>query len=114
MNRNIIVLSFLLLVSVFNGFAQQACDLMLVPEGNNLCILERHSYDFSVIKACRGNTVNYRAFSPTAISYEWTVVGGEYQLLDRFYFEQIYLDELHYLDGVCAWTENFTPPTEPY
>lgn len=80
MNRNIIVLSFLLLVSVFIGFAQQACDLMLVPEGNNLCILERHSYDFSVIKACRGNTVNYRAYSPSAISYEWTVVGGNYQL----------------------------------
>lgn len=80
MNRNIIVFFFLLLASVFNGLAQQACDLILVPEGNNLCILERNSYDFSVIKACRGNTVNYRAYSPSAISYEWTVVGGNYQL----------------------------------
>ncbi len=24
------------------------------------------------------------------------------------------IDELRILDGVCAWTENFTPPTQPY
>ena len=71
---------FLLLASVFNGFSQQTCDLILVPEGNNLCILEGNSYDFSVVKACRGNTVGYRAYSPSAISYEWTVVGGDFQL----------------------------------
>lgn len=80
MKRSIIVLFFFLLAFVFKGFAQQACDLMLIPESNNLCILENNAYDFSVIKACRGNIVNYRAHSPSAIGYEWTVVGGDYQL----------------------------------
>ena len=27
---------------------------------------------------------------------------------------QFYLDELRILNGSCEWTENFTPPTEPY
>lgn len=80
MNRKKIFLLFLLMTSVCTGFAQHACDLVLVPEGNNLCILDVNAYDFSVIKACRGNTVNYQAHSTTAVSYEWTVVGGNYQL----------------------------------
>ena len=57
----------------------QPCDLMLVPEGDNLCILEKRANDFSVVRACRGNTVTYRAYSPTAVSYEWTVEGGVIQ-----------------------------------
>ena len=69
-----------MLASVYNAFAQRACDLLLVPEGNNLCILEENTDDFSVIRACRGNTVFYRAFSPSAIGYEWSVIGGNYQL----------------------------------
>ena len=24
------------------------------------------------------------------------------------------IDEFRFLDGICAWTEDFTPPTEPY
>lgn len=83
MRRRIKLLVLLVLTSVFNGFAQQACDLTLVPEGDNLCVLGRYSYNFSIIRACRGNTVNYRASSQTSINYGWTVVGGEYQLLDN-------------------------------
>lgn len=79
MNRKSIILVFSLLASTAHGFAQQGCNLQLVPEGNNPCILDMN-YDFSVIRACRGNTVNYRAYSPSAINYEWTVVGGDYQL----------------------------------
>ena len=29
-------------------------------------------------------------------------------------FNQCYADELRVLDGVCQWTEDFTPPSEPY
>ena len=83
MNRKKLFSLFLLLASVCTGFAQRACDLVLVPEGNNLCILDVNAYDFSVIKACRGNTVNYQAHSTTAVSYEWTVVGGNYQLTNN-------------------------------
>ncbi len=77
--RTIATIIFLL-VSAYYGFAQQVCDLRLVPEGNNLCILEHSAFDFSVVKACRGNTVGYRAHSPTAVRYEWDVAGGTYQL----------------------------------
>ena len=83
MIKKFIFLTFLLLVSVFHVFAQQTCDLTLIPEGNNLCILEKNSYDFSVIKACRGNTISYRAHSASAISYEWTVIGGDYQVFNN-------------------------------
>lgn len=64
MNRRLLLLSFFLLAFVFKGFAQQACDLTLIPESNNLCILGKHAANYSVIKACRGNIVNYRAHSP--------------------------------------------------
>ena len=81
-NRRMIIFSLFLLASTAHGFAQQGCNLQLVPEGNNPCILDMN-YDFSVIRACRGNTVNYRAYSPSAINYEWTVVGGDYQLAEN-------------------------------
>lgn len=80
MKKNVIVLFLFLLTCVFDVWAQQVCNLMLVPESNNLCILENNAYDFSMIRACRGNTVSYRAYSPSAVNYEWTVVGGSYQL----------------------------------
>ncbi len=82
MVNRIIVFSLFLLASTAHGFAQQGCNLQLVPEGNNPCILDMN-YDFSVIRACRGNTVNYRAYSLSAINYEWTVIGGDYQLADN-------------------------------
>lgn len=31
-----------------------------------------------------------------------------------FYFQDIMVDELRFYVGKCFWTENFTPPTEPY
>lgn len=80
MSKTILAFHLFLLTSVLSGFAQQACDLMLVPEGNNLCILEENTFDFSVIRACRGNTVVYRAFSPSASNYKWSVIGGDYRL----------------------------------
>ena len=75
-----LLLSFLLLACSYMGFAQHTCDLILTPEGNNLCILEKRAMDFSMIRACRGNTVRYRAHSSSAIGYEWTVSGGTYLL----------------------------------
>jgi hypothetical protein len=83
MIRKLHLVFLLLLACTYTGFAQHTCNLTLTPEGDNLCILEKRAYDFSMIRACRGNIVNYRANSPSAISYEWTVVGGDYQLFDN-------------------------------
>lgn len=75
-----LLLLALLAASALAGYAQQACDLVLTPDGSNSCILERHAIDFSLIRACRGNTVSYRVHSHSAIGYEWTVAGGSFQL----------------------------------
>lgn len=83
MIRQLHLLLLLVLSLSHAAFSQNTCDLTLTPEGNNLCILVKRAYDFSMIRACRGNIVNYRAYSPSAISYEWTVVGGDYQLFDN-------------------------------
>ena len=53
MVNRIIVFSLFLLASTAHGFAQQGCNLQLVPEGNNPCILDMN-YDFSVIRAWNG------------------------------------------------------------
>lgn len=55
---------------------QSPCDLMLIPEEDQMCILEKHANSYYYVQACRGNTVAYRAYSPTALRYEWEVEGG--------------------------------------
>lgn len=82
MNKKLLFVIIVLLTISRTGTAQRACDLILTPEGDNLCITEGIGYDYSVTKACRSNTVNYRAYSPTAVGYRWTVVGGTYLLND--------------------------------
>jgi len=55
---------------------QSPCDLMLIPEEDQMCVLEKHANSYYYVQACRGNTVAYRAYSPTALRYEWEVEGG--------------------------------------
>lgn len=79
MNKKLIFLFVALLGCASPGFAQHACDLILMPEGDNLCIMESNDYDFSIVRACRNNTVTYRAYAPSAVSYNWIVAGGSFQ-----------------------------------
>ena len=72
-----------MLSSLWGGMRAQnssPCDLMLLPEEDNMCILEKHSMNYSWVRACRGGVATYRAFSPTAVSYEWEVAGGTWTL----------------------------------
>lgn len=56
------------------------CDLMLVPEEDNLCVMEKRAMNYSWVRACRGGVSVYRAYSPSAVSYTWDVVGGTWTL----------------------------------
>ena len=72
-----------MLSSLWGGMRAQnssPCDLMLVPEEDNMCILEKHSMNYSWVRACRGGVATYRAYSPSAVSYEWEVAGGTWTL----------------------------------
>ena len=80
MIKKLILLFVALLGCASPGIAQHACDLVLLPEGNNLCITEGWISHFAEVSACRGNTVSYRAYSPSADSYNWTVTGGTFLL----------------------------------
>ena len=82
MIKKLILLFVALLGCASPGIAQHACDLVLLPEGNNLCITEGWISHFAEVSACRGNTVSYRALSSSAISYNWTVTGGTFLLSD--------------------------------
>lgn len=82
MNKKIFFLLMMFLCMSFCASAQHACDLSLVPEGDNLCILGRRNDDFLLVRACRGNTIGYHASSASEVDYQWSVVGGEYQLSD--------------------------------
>ena len=80
MKWKIFILFPVLLACFSVGYAQQACNLVLMPEGDNLCMLEGNACDFSVTRACRGNKVSYRVNSPSAIRHVWSVAGGTFQL----------------------------------
>ncbi|MCQ2275089.1 MAG: PKD domain-containing protein [Bacteroidales bacterium] len=82
MIKKLILLFVALLGCASPGIAQHACDLVVLPEGNNLCISNKQAPNFSVVSACRGNTVSYRALSSSAISYRWAVAGGTFLLSD--------------------------------
>lgn len=77
MVRKVFILFVLLLTFSLRGIAQQSCDLVLMPKSNNLCL---EKSDYSVFKACRGNMVAYQVRSSSAISYQWSVTGGIFQL----------------------------------
>ena len=41
-------------------------------------------------------------------------IGNVEMFKPYFYFYDIMIDELRFYSGKCFWTENFTPPSEPY
>ena len=51
--------------------------------------------------------VNYKTYQPQLAYIGGGGGGGEYRCKG-------YFDELRVIKGLCMWTSNFTPPTEPY
>ena len=82
MKRRFTLLALILSMFWVGTLAQvtSPCDLMLVPEENNLCILEKHGRDYYEVQACRGEVSTFRAYSQSAVSYTWDVVGGTWTL----------------------------------
>lgn len=61
--------------------AQQPCRIALIPESDNMCVLEVGN-NYAIIRACRGNTVCYTVYTDVlpVPSYSWEVEGGTFQL----------------------------------
>ena len=82
MKRRFTLLALILSMFWVGTLAQETgpCDLMLIPEENNLCILEKHGRDYYGVQACRGEVTTFRANSPSAVSFTWEVDGGTWFL----------------------------------
>ena len=82
MKRRFTLLALILSMFWVGTLAQvtSPCDLMLVPEEDNLCVMEKRAMNYSWVRACRGGVSVYRAYSPSAVSYTWDVVGGTWTL----------------------------------
>ncbi|MCQ2300439.1 MAG: T9SS type A sorting domain-containing protein [Bacteroidales bacterium] len=82
MTKKLSFCAIFLLFYAFSGFSQGICDLILIPEGNNLCLRGKGDSDFFEVRACRGNIMSYRAYAPSSIGLLWNVEGGAYYLND--------------------------------
>lgn len=69
------------LIAIAQTPPQSTCSVVLVPEGDYLCILERAPLDLSVARACRGNMVCYTAVASSGTTLTWEVEGGSWDPL---------------------------------
>lgn len=87
MGKKLFLFLLTLLLVATRSTAQQICHLLLIPEGDNICYLAKPSSGFSAVRACRGNSVCYRAILPTAgqhqsdIEVQWGAPESGYGML---------------------------------
>lgn len=73
--KKITIILFIIVVGTVLH-AQRPCNLALMPESDNQCIMEAATNDFAVFRACRGNRVCYRARCADTVTYAWSASGG--------------------------------------
>ena len=111
------ILLALLLSTFWVGAQAQGplCDLRLEPRGNNVCMTVNDDH----VKACRGASVTYRAFSPGSLTayygFTWTVEGGTIvSQTSNFYSTECTVEWGYGDEGMVSVTANWYPTCYRY